>query len=104
MTDQWLSNAVMKVHESCGGLVRWVEAYDDPGVGFVGECLECGEDRIVVERIIPVNVPKGHTSIEVHNEHEIETLRELEWDDTATWSANQDRLQSELGIKEEVFA
>lgn len=46
-----------KIHDGCGGLVRWVEAYARPGVGWVGECLDCREENIVEERIVFVTDP-----------------------------------------------
>ena len=49
-----------KIHEGCGGIVRWVEAVHWKGVGYYGECLHCGEDHLTVEEIIPLE----NTSIE----------------------------------------
>lgn len=46
-----------KIHAECGGLVRWVEAYNRPGVGWVGECLDCGTTNIVEEHIVFVTDP-----------------------------------------------
>lgn len=93
MSNRWQSNEFAKIHEDCGGLVRWVEAYDDPFTGYNGECLECGEDRIVVEDIIPIRCDPDEIGMEMINDVEIETLRELEWDEDDEWSHNQERLR-----------
>lgn len=93
---RWESNSVLKLHEGCGGLVRWVEAYDDPHVGYTGECLECSSDRLPVEHIIPVEIDDGRTATDLYNDADVETLRELEWDDTTAWDANQDRLREAI--------
>lgn len=97
----WESNTHLKIHEGCGGLVRWVEAYDDPHTGFTGECLECGEQRIVVERIIPIEVPPGEIGIELFNRSDIGDLRALTWDQSDDYRENQRRLADELGIRGE---
>lgn len=94
---KWESNSYAKIHETCGGLVRWVEAYDNPHVGYTGECLECGQERVVTEDIIPIRVDSGETVIDVVNEADIETLRELEWDETLEWYDNQKQLARVLG-------
>lgn len=91
---KWESNAYAKIHECCGGLVRWVEAYDNPHVGYTGQCVECGEEGVVVEDIIPVRCPEGKIATDVYNSAELEELRGLAWDDDADWEENQERLQS----------
>jgi hypothetical protein len=47
----------VKIHQNCGGLVRWVEKYDDPHVGWTGQCTHCGREAIVEERIVFVTEP-----------------------------------------------
>lgn len=90
---KWESNAFAKIHEGCGGLVRWVEAFDDPHVGYTGECLECGDERVVIEDIIPIRCPDGKIATDVVNAADIGTLRDLSWDADADWDENQERLQ-----------
>lgn len=96
MTPRWPATTHLKIHEHCGGMVRWVEAYDRPGVGFTGECLECGREGIVVESIIPIRCDSDETAVDLYNEVPIETLRDLEWDDDDEWNHNQKRLQQKV--------
>lgn len=81
-----------KIHEGCGGRVRWIEAIDTLGVGFHGECLYCDADRLPQEDIIPVDcfTPESITRVPR------DTLAELEWCDNNYWDTNQDRLEEEL--------
>lgn len=81
-----------KIHENCGGIVRWVEAIDQPGVGWTGECLACGEEHIVVEEMLPIRGLDTETAFEASRED----LRELEWDENDTWRHNQKRLAKEV--------
>ncbi|MFC4553518.1 MULTISPECIES: hypothetical protein [Halorussus] len=46
-----------KIHEGCGGLCRFVEAWDSPGVGWTAECLSCGTEGIVEEHVVFVTDP-----------------------------------------------
>lgn len=89
---EWEDHA--KLHDGCGGIVRWVEAIQTPGVGYYGECLFCGEEHIVVEDILPVRAltPQEASDIPVTDR------RELEWDDDDTWRHNQKRLGQEVGV------
>lgn len=96
MTNRWPPGTV-KIHENCGGLVRWVEAIKTPGVGYHGECLRCHDDRIVVEDILPLLVEQDDvypTDIRDQNDHD--TLAALQWDDDADWDENQERFQQEV--------
>ena len=102
MTNQWLSKTVMKIHEGCGGLIRWVEAYDDPHTGFTGDCLECSSDKIPVERMIPVELPRQMIATDLHNQLDIEDLRDLEWNEDATFDENQEQIRTELEIEVEM--
>jgi len=81
----------IKIHEGCGGMVRWVEAIDKPGVGYFGECMNCG-DELVVEQIIPIE------DIEVleANRVKIDEKAELEWNDDSSWDENQEQLKQEI--------
>jgi len=80
MTTRWSAQTHLKIHQNCGGLVRWVEAYDQPGVGFTGECVTCHTDGIPVERILPFELPDGMACVEAYNALDIEDLRGFEWD------------------------
>jgi hypothetical protein len=82
----------VKIHENCGGVVRWVEAIHTPGVGYYGECVGCGETEIVVEDVIPIE-EVDHREVRLVAPDELESL---EWDDSADWDKNQDRLSSEV--------
>lgn len=94
---RWESYEFAKIHECCGGLVRWVEAWQTPGVHYTGECIECGEENIVMEDIIPVRLsPEQHVT-EFMNKHDHEDLRQLEWDEDDRWNLNQRRIAEELG-------
>lgn len=92
----WESNAYAKIHEGCGGLVRWVEAYDDPHTGYTGQCLECGREGIVIEDIIAIPCDAGEIATDVVNDVDIETLRSLRWDEGAGVDANHERLKEEI--------
>jgi hypothetical protein len=47
----------LKVHEGCGGIVRFVEAIDDPHVGWTGDCLHCSAASVVEEHIVFITTP-----------------------------------------------
>lgn len=81
-----------KIHEDCGGVIRWVEAVKTPGVGWTGECLQCGEENIDIEDMLPVR------GLEVEDAFAapVEDLRELRWDEQDTWRHNQKRLAKEV--------
>lgn len=81
----------VKIHEDCGGLVRWVEAVNTPGVGYVGECLECRRDRLSIEDIIPLKMRREDVPLE-----DRDTLAGLEWDHDASFADNQRRLSEEV--------
>lgn len=80
MNTRWPKTTHLKIHQHCGGMVRWVEAYDDPHVGFTGQCLECGEEGIVVEDILPFELPDGMTCCEAYNQADLEDLRSFLWE------------------------
>ena len=85
----------MKIHEGCGGLVRWVEAVKRPGVGYTGHCLHCDTEGIVVERIIPVKRAKVEAGVFLDN-YDFKALRKLEWKDEDSFEENQERLKNEI--------
>jgi hypothetical protein len=96
MTNRWPPGTV-KIHEGCGGLVRWVEAVRTPGVGYYGECLECHSERVVVEDIVPVLPDDPNINpTDVVNESDQDTLAQLDWDDDSDWDENQARFRSEV--------
>lgn len=82
----------VKIHEGCGGIVRWVEAIDRPGVRWTGECCHCGEEHIVIEQMLPI---RG-LDIETAFETDRQTLADLRWDEDDTWDHNQKRLATEV--------
>ncbi|TKX54679.1 hypothetical protein EXE43_20525 [Halorubrum sp. SS5] len=82
----------VKIHENCGGIVRWIEAIDRPGVGWTGKCTHCGERNIVVERMIPVRGLDHSEAFQLSTDQ----LRQLEWDESDTWRHNQKRLGKEV--------
>lgn len=97
MTDRF--SGCIKIHEGCGGHVRWIEAVRRPGVGYHGECLECGEGMLAVEQIIPVELPDD---VRQAREHEywgtrrLKVWRDLSWDGGVDWETNQQRIQERL--------
>jgi len=81
-----------KIHEGCGGVVRWVEAIDRPGVGFAGECRYCGREHIVEEEIVPVRTLDPVDALR----RDRGQLALLEWDHEQSWDENQTRFAEEL--------
>jgi hypothetical protein len=55
--ERTLQRGWVKLHAGCGGLVRYVEAYDDPHVGWTGQCCHCDRDGIVEEHIVFITEP-----------------------------------------------
>jgi hypothetical protein len=92
----WEKNSHAKIHEGCGGLVRWVEAIGTPGVHYTGECLECDTEGIPTEQIIPIETRDGSVGLELYNDADLETLRDLEWDEDDSFDENQERLHEVL--------
>jgi len=85
----------MKIHEGCGGLVKWVEAIETPGVGYFGKCMYCQTGQIVVEQIIPIEKAKVEAGVFLDS-GEPEKLANLEWHEDDTWNENQERLKQEI--------
>lgn len=94
---RWPHTSHAKIHEGCGGLVRWVEPVDTPGVGFTGECCACHDTRIPTEAIIPVRADPGQTGQQLVADVDQETLAGLRWDDDSEWNENQKRLREAIG-------
>lgn len=97
MSNRW--PGCVKFHEHCGGLVRWVEAVETPGVGYTGECIDCGEERLVVEEILPVEVPDGMRIAEFKRQLDGDEFDGAAWDDDADWDANQTRLRERVDVE-----
>ena len=83
----------MKIHEGCGGLVRWVEAVNTPGVGYFGECDHCNTRRLVVEEIVPVELPDGMRYEEFVEQHDPDDYADVYWDEDADWESNQSQIE-----------
>ena len=81
-----------KIHEGCGGVVRWVEAVDVPGVGWQGDCLRCERSRLPLESIMPIRGLDVDDALDAPRD----ALAELQWDDGDTWRHNQKRLGTEV--------
>ena len=105
MSNLWNEPAYIKIHEGCGGRIRWVEAIDTPGVGYTGECTECLKENVVTEDIIPIEV-RGDAG-EFAGEFDIrdtvlemkkDELAELTWKPDDTYDENQERIRSEVGV------
>jgi len=93
MSDTW--SGCTKIHENCGGLIKWVEAIHTPGVGYFGKCERCTEDGILVERIIPIETAQPELGVLIENgDHE--SIAELRWEDKDSWEENQERLKQEI--------
>jgi hypothetical protein len=95
VSNRW-PPGTMKVHENCGGLIRWVEAVETPAVGYVGHCLRCNAENIVVEDMIPIQTEPGEHPHEIVNQAGADSLADLEWDDDASWDENQSRLRNKV--------
>lgn len=97
MSRRW--PGCVKIHADCGGHAYWVEAVRRPGVGYHGECLECGEGLLAVEDIIPVELPDDVRQAREHEywgDRRLKVWRDLSWDDDADWEANQEQIQERL--------
>jgi hypothetical protein len=82
----------VKIHEGCGGIVRWVEAIDRPAVGYYGHCTRCDDEGIPVEHMLPLDFLTHTEALDM----DAAAFRELSWDDDADFDANQRRLQAVL--------
>lgn len=97
MSERW--QGCLKIHEGCGGHVRWVEAVRRPGVGYHGDCLGCNETELPVEQIIPIELPDDVRQAREHeywDEFDLDTWRRLVWNDDRDWERNQYRIQRAL--------
>jgi len=88
----------LKIHEGCGGQVRWVEAYETPGVGYHGECLHCDTEGLVLEDIIPVESGKAKRIVQnnAFSSEQQQALARIEWNEDQSWEKNQDRIKEAL--------
>lgn len=96
MPGLWDGPAWVKLHEGCGGFVRWREATEIPGTGYTGECLACGACRIQREHIIPIRETRDggdrslRDALEAMGRGDRAALR---WDDSRDHDRNQQRLR-----------
>lgn len=103
----WESPAWVKLHANCGGFVRWREAIEIMGVGYTGECLFCGTDRIPQEGIIPIRDTRDNGDRSLRDALEDLSLEErarLRWDDSRDHDRNQQRLRREILARSGVTA
>ena len=110
--DEWghkrtLSRGWAKIHEGCGGLCRFVEAWNRPGVGWTCECLFCETSNIPEEHVVFVTdpaVPHEDGAKALATEVAESDLDELEYDvelqQREDFAAGQDDLRAQL---EELF-
>lgn len=96
----WESPVFVKLHEGCGGRVRWVKAVDTMGVGYTGECIHCGAEDIPQEGIVPIRVrgevPGFGGEFDIRDDVldlDRKTRRDLRWEDDASHDENQRRLR-----------
>lgn len=94
---RWEHPAHTKIHEGCGGVVRWVEAVHRQSVGYTGECLECGEKNIVIEDIIPIEAPDFDLKKGIWTS-DLDVREGLEWDEAVDWESNQERLRQAFTV------
>lgn len=92
MSRTWPKFTHVKLHENCGGLVRWVEALNKPGVQYTGQCLFCDRDGIPMERILPIEFGDDHELRDAVLAMDREDRADLRWNDDADWATNQERL------------
>jgi len=90
---QW--DNCMKIHEGCGGLCKWVEAIETPGVGYYGKCMACQTGQILVEQMIPIDRAKVEAGVFLEN-GEPEKLDDIKWNKKDSWEENQERLKQEI--------
>lgn len=88
----------MKIHEGCGGLCKWVEAIETPGVGYYGKCMACQTNRIVVEQMIPITKAKVEAGVLLDND-DPDKLSDIKWDSDLDWEENQKRLKEQIQDK-----
>ena len=81
--DEW--DRSTKIHEGCGGICRWAEAIDRPGVGQHGECTACGATALPIEHMIPLE----GVGVDTVREVDTTTLGGLSWDEDSSWDENQ---------------
>lgn len=95
----WETPPWIKLHAGCGGIVRWREAVDTPGVGYFGACLRCGDRRIQREYIIPLYDDQRLENSSLRDRVEqmsMEDRAALRWDPEQALDENQQRLRREV--------
>lgn len=97
---QWETPPWIKIHENCGGIVRWVEAIDTPGVQWTGDCRRCRRDGgIVLEEIIAIFDDQGLEATTLRDRVQAipaEQLADLSWDDDESVDENRERIRREI--------
>jgi len=83
----------VKLHANCGGICRWVEAVETPGVGWFGECRHCGQSGLPKEAMVPVE-----TAVQELMAVPLDERREAGWEESGPWDWNQWRLCDQLGV------
>lgn len=96
MSTTWPKTSFVKVHEGCGGLVRWVEAMNQPGVHYTGQCQHCGREGIPMEKMIPLEYGGDDEYENAIHDMGRREREKLSWDETASFDENQDRLEEEI--------
>lgn len=98
-----LSRGWAKIHERCGGLCRFVEAWNQRGVGWTCECLFCDTEGIPEERVVFVTdpaVPHEDGVRYLATKVRESDLRDLEYDmelqQREDFAAAQDDLRAQL--------
>lgn len=99
MSNTWPKTSFVKVHEGCGGIVRWVEALDKPAVHYTGECRQCGREDLTREEILPIRIAESYEEARKKiRQMTVEERAKLEWDEDDEWKHNQQRLTEEVGV------
>lgn len=91
---------VVKIHQNCGGQVRWVECLNRPGVEFTGECVACEATNLPVEdcfHLYEDDLPGDLTKKDIVETPESD-LAELHWSET--WRSYEDAVEG--GLLEQV--
>lgn len=96
MSKTWPKTSFVKIHEACGGIVRWVEALNQPGVHYTGECMHCASENIPEEHIIPLAYRGDGEYRQAIRSMDLEKRRELQWDDDADFGENQKRFAKQI--------
>lgn len=96
MSTTWPKTSFVKVHEGCGGLVRWVEAMNKPGVHYTGQCQHCSREGIPMEQIIPLEYGTDGEFKDAIHDMTRQDREQLAWDEDADFDENQARLREQI--------